>query len=94
MTDPAAFTIADNWHGGYYELAIELGEASDERLGRALATLWRVAVIRGCYGSREREPHEMQTVPCTVRSLDRFGHLRGLVDLPSGVRPRERPDSA
>jgi hypothetical protein len=85
VTDPAAFTIADNWHGGFYELAIEFGDTNDERLGRALAALWRAADIRGCYGSREREPHEMATVPCTVESLDTFGHLRGLVELPNGI---------
>lgn len=27
----------------------------------------------------------MATVPCTVESLDTFGHLRGLVELPNGI---------
>ncbi|MFE9207422.1 hypothetical protein [Micromonospora sp. NPDC007230] len=86
VTDPAAFTIADNWHGGFYELALELGDTDDERLGRALAALWPAAGIHGCFGSREREPQEMAKVACSVESLDVFGHLRGLVDLSSGVR--------
>jgi hypothetical protein len=86
VTSPAAFTDADNWTGGFYELAIEVGETSDERLGRALGTLWRAACIRGCYGSCDREPPDLKTVPCTVESLERFGHLRGTVDLPGGLR--------
>lgn len=84
VTSPAAFTDADNWSGGFYELAIELGERSDRRLGHALDALWRAARVQGCYGSRDREPHELETVPCTVESLERFGHLRGLVKLPEG----------
>jgi hypothetical protein len=35
MTESAAFT----WLGGYYELALELGPTSDERLARALTAL-------------------------------------------------------
>jgi hypothetical protein len=58
---------------------------SDERLARALNTLWRAAGVRGCYGSREREPRDLETVPCTVESLERFGHLRGVVGLPGSV---------
>jgi hypothetical protein len=72
VTSPAAFTDADNWTGGFYELAIELGERSDVRIGRALDTLWRADGIDGCYGSREREPHDSEPVPCTVESLERF----------------------
>ncbi|MEH0982452.1 hypothetical protein [Micromonospora sp. CPCC 205556] len=26
MTNPAASTEADNWHGGFYELPIEIGQ--------------------------------------------------------------------
>jgi hypothetical protein len=32
-----------NWHGGYYELTIKLGEHDDERLDSALKALWGAA---------------------------------------------------
>lgn len=76
--------MADNWHGGFYELAIEVGDHSDERLGRALDALWRAAGISGCYGSRECEPGDQAVVGCTLESLEQFGHLRGVVQLPAG----------
>lgn len=85
LGDPAAFTIADNWHGGFYELAIELGPPSDERLDRALTTIWEWAGVEGCYGSRTSEPADQPVIPCTARTLDQFGCLRGVTRLPSGV---------
>ena len=33
----------DNWHGGFYELAIKLGPADDSRLHAALTALWDAA---------------------------------------------------
>ncbi|TYC22462.1 hypothetical protein FXF52_20675 [Micromonospora sp. MP36] len=87
MGDAAAFTLADNWHGGFYELALELGGAGDdERLRRALVAVWRIAGVVGCYANRQSEPSAQDVVPCTVESLERFGHLRGVVELPSGDR--------
>lgn len=85
VESPAAFTLTDNWLGGFYELAVELGEADDQRLGSALEALWHAAGVVGCYGNQEREPQEMATVPCSAKSLASFGHLRGLVTLPNGV---------
>ncbi|GAA1616215.1 hypothetical protein GCM10009679_20650 [Saccharothrix algeriensis] len=39
MIESADFTLADNWLGGFYELALELGEPSDVRLETALGVL-------------------------------------------------------
>ena len=86
VTAPDSFVDDDNWRGGFYELSIEIGETSDERLERTLGSLWRAAGIRGCYGSREREIDAQSVISCTVESLDRFGQLRGVVDLPGGGR--------
>lgn len=30
------FTKGDTWYGGFYELALEIGEASDKQLGDTL----------------------------------------------------------
>jgi hypothetical protein len=35
------FTADDAWSGGFYELALELGPRSDDRLRAALVALWR-----------------------------------------------------
>lgn len=83
MRDATAFTDPDNWSGGFYELSLEIGERDDGRLQRALTALWRAAGLTGCYGNAEREPAEQSAVPLTVASLEEFGHLRGVVTLPS-----------
>lgn len=84
MIDPASFALDDNWHGGLYELAIELGPGTDGRLDRALATVWRSVRAGPCYGDKRWEPRAQDPVPCTAESLERFGHLYGVVTLPGG----------
>ena len=86
VNNPTSFTDRENWFGGWYELAIEIGGTSDERLQGALSALWRAAAIEGCYGHRDREPEEQDEVACTVSSLAEFGFLRGTVILPTGHR--------
>jgi hypothetical protein len=86
MRDPASFTDSENWSGGFYELAMEIGDTSDQRLQLALSALWRAASIDGCYGSRDREPREQDEIACTVTSLSEAGHLQGTVRLPTGHR--------
>jgi len=82
MPDPASLADSENWSGGFYELAIELGAPDGERLQQALSSLWRVAAIEGCYAGRDSEAQ----VPCTVASLAAFGHLQGTVVLTTGHR--------
>ncbi|MFG1674673.1 hypothetical protein [Micromonospora sp. NPDC049282] len=84
--DPAAFTDAENWTGGFYELAIEVGDTDDERLDRVLGALWRAAGIRGCQLDRDREPDESIAVPPARSSVVGSDHLYGRVDLPGGAR--------
>lgn len=85
MTTSTAFTQDDNWYGGFYELALELGATSDARLERALTVLGEVAGVPGWYGSRDHEPHEQAKVDCSLESLQRYQHLHGIVDLPDGT---------
>ncbi|MEU4766338.1 hypothetical protein AB0H12_24085 [Actinosynnema sp. NPDC023794] len=82
MHDPMAFTDAENWSGGFYELALEIGDRDDERLQRALTALWRAAAVTGCYPDRDREPADQVAVPGTVASLEEFGFLRGVARPP------------
>jgi hypothetical protein len=82
VTDPAAFTVADNWTGGFYELGIELGASEDARLQRALDALWAAAGIEGCSPSRAAEPGDQPELPRTLASLELTGHLLGRIAVP------------
>lgn len=84
--DPAAFCDDENWSGGFYELAVLLGERDDARLDAALCAVWSDGHVDGCYPSRDREPAEQERVPCSLASLGESGHLRGTATLPSGRR--------
>lgn len=81
----SAFTLADNWNGGFYELSFEVS-GGDAALQRALSALWPAAGVDGCFGSRDREPADQDPVPLTLASLEEHGHLRGVLALPSGHR--------
>jgi hypothetical protein len=86
LRSPAHFTVVDNWYGGFYELAIEIGPAGDdEALQRALAAVWSSAEVTGCYPGKDLEPADQEPVPCTVESLVEYGHLRGQVRLADGT---------
>ena len=65
------FTKSGAWHGGSYDLAIELGSSDDARLVQILQAIWSSPYLDGCYLSSDREPHEQlrtpvsATTPCT-----------------------------
>ncbi|MFC8346914.1 hypothetical protein [Streptomyces sp. NPDC057280] len=80
----AALFCHQFWGEGTYELAIEVGSADDDRLQAVLDAVWGAAGARGCYGHKDREPEEQETVPRTVASLEEFGRLLGRARLPSG----------
>ncbi len=71
------------WYGGYYELAIELGERSDERLIAALDAVWRQSEVVGPSADTVNALREDERQP-SAGWLDRM-HLRGEVHLPSGI---------
>ncbi len=83
MGNPASFRDQSNWGDGY-ELAIETGSTGDAELQALLSAVWSAAEVRGCFGRSDVEPEEQDEVPCTVASLAEYGHLRGLVRLPTG----------
>ncbi len=75
------FTAAYTWDGGYYELAIELGPRSDERLQAALEAIWRYDGLEGCYRESNLEPSHQPRVSPTLE-----GPLVGIIALPNGRR--------
>lgn len=79
------FTSKDVWGGSFYELAIELGPRSDERLAAASAALWRHPKLDGPYGDNKREPWNQELVsPSLVVSDELVTHLYGVATLPDG----------
>jgi hypothetical protein len=50
------------WNGGFYELDIQLGPQSEERVQRALEALWANPRLEGPYLDRDREPADQKVV--------------------------------
>lgn len=82
MFDPSNLDDQENWAGGFYELAIEIGPADDGRLEQMLSALWRIAGIEGCFVDISGERHRRVAAPVSLSSLEAAGHLRGTVTLP------------
>jgi hypothetical protein len=78
------FTAPDAWAGGFYEIALEIGPRSDDRLRAALAALWAHPDLDGCYPDRGREPDRQPRVPPAC--LEGGSHLLGVARLPNGTR--------
>jgi hypothetical protein len=74
----------DNWVGGFYELALELGPADDERLDAAIRAVCTHTGVVGWYALGDRRPVAEERLACTWESMARHGQLRGIVQLPSG----------
>lgn len=88
--DPTNFLDDENWHGGYYELAVDLGERadehSDERLSAALRSIWNAKGLTGCYLDRRRSLTDQRRVDPALTSTDSPGPLYGLASVPDGSR--------
>lgn len=82
VPDPVDLNDEENWNGGFYQLAFELGPTDDSRLERALLALWREASVVGCFAVVTHQPVLHAPVPLTIDSLVAQGHLRGVVRLP------------
>ena len=79
------FTPQNVWFGGFYELAIELGEPSDERLFEALKVLWQHSSLHGCYLDNDVEPDKQKRIEPSPELINRM-HLYGLAQLPDGKK--------
>lgn len=83
--DPAQLDDPENWHGGFYELAIELGPPDDMRLEQALRTLWGLASVEGCFTVLTRNPLQHGPADLTLATLE-ASYLHGIVRIPPGQR--------
>ena len=85
MTEPI-FQPDDVWYGGFYELSMEIGERSDERLFDVLQAVWTHPALEGCYQSWKIEPSEQQKVKPTRDDICGGCHLHGVATLPNQSR--------
>jgi hypothetical protein len=85
--DTADLTDDENWWGGYYELAIDLGARSDldseVRLASALAAVWSDPRLDGCYADRWRSVSNQTRVPPVFTDPAEPGSLYGVARLPT-----------
>jgi hypothetical protein len=83
----ADFTDDENWRGGYYELAIDLGPRSgtesENRLANALASVWADPQLDGCYVDRWRGRSDQDKVPPALTDPAEPRTLYGVAHLPS-----------
>jgi len=78
------FTPAGTWDGGFFELVIELPHQGEATTRRALAALWRMPQLTGCYARRDVEPTQQQ--PLNLAEVPVEGNLYGVATLPNGAR--------
>ena len=76
------FTAPGTWDGGLYELCLELPERGNEVIARALATIWQVPALTGCYLTRDVGPEAQAQI--SPWELPHEGHVYGVARSPSG----------
>jgi hypothetical protein len=90
VSHPASFRHAENWTGGYYELALELGlrrsPGADDRLLGALAAIWEDPRLDGCYRLPRVEPDVQPRLEPVPVDMHEPGHFYGRALLPGGDR--------
>jgi hypothetical protein len=77
------FTARDAWLNGFYKLAIDLTERSDEHSRAALNALLSYPRLDGWYMNRDIEPHEQPRVAANGPVRD---HHFGVLTLPNGKK--------
>jgi len=85
VSDPAELDDPENWHGAYYELAIELSPRDDIRLEQALRAVWEFGDVEGCQAIVNRDPLRHGEAELSLASLEEH-YLHGVVRLPGGER--------
>jgi hypothetical protein len=76
------FTSPDTWVGGFYGLAIEVGQRNDDRLLTALKAVWSYPDLIGGYLHDDLEPHLQEQVVPQIKHIE-SGKLRGIARLPN-----------
>ncbi|MGC2695002.1 MAG: hypothetical protein WA738_04350 [Candidatus Angelobacter sp.] len=77
------FTPPDAWANGFYTLAIDLNERSDEHSRAALVSLLSYPALDGWYLNRNKEPYEQPRVDASGPVEN---HRYGVLTLPNGKK--------
>jgi len=75
------FTEPNAWVGGLYELCIELPGRTEFVITQALATIWQVSVLNGCYLTKELEPDAQKRI--SPWNVPHNRHVYGIAKLPN-----------
>jgi hypothetical protein len=84
--DNRKFTSKDVWNGGFYELALEIGERSDDKLFAVLQAVWSHPFLDGCYLQKDKEPRDQQRIVPNLRHIASGFHLLGIATLPNTLK--------
>lgn len=74
------FTPEDVWHGGFFELSIEIGDRCDDRINAAVQTLWENPKLAGCYLDRNTDPDIQKPVRPPLVTDEDWCHTYGIAD--------------
>jgi hypothetical protein len=77
------------WAGGFWELAVQLGPRSDERLRKAAEAIWAYPLIEGCYMDRDIDPEGQQRLSLSEAALTQLQsgfHIYGVAHFPDNLR--------
>ena len=74
------FCHPDAWSGGYFELALELGPRSDERVRAALSVVWAHPTLAGCFEISDSEPEDQERIAPGDIAIEQNAY--GVADIP------------
>ena len=74
------FTPDDVWHGGFFELSIELGDRCDDRINTAVQTIWENPKLTGCFVDRTINPDSQKPAKPPLVTEDDWCHVYGIAD--------------
>ncbi len=80
------FIPEEIWHGGFFELSIEVGERSDDRLLTAQNVIWDYQELDGCFTRRDVEPENQQRTTAASLGIETGTHCLGMATLSNQKR--------
>ena len=80
------FTSKDIWYGGFFELAIEVGDSSTEHLDRAIKTIWEYSELLGPFSVNKIEPENQEPIEPACDENENWPHYYGVAILPNEKR--------
>src|SRR5258708_10623800 len=75
-----------DWDGGFFELAIEIGPPSDDKLYSVLHTVWQHPTLEGCYLEPNLEPSAQERKAPSKSDIGSSKRLLGLATMANGKR--------